>query len=330
MRFDFALPASMPLNRSPGRSISISADGSTLAYATLGPNGVQVARRTLDDLTTTLIAGTEGATAFELSPDGKWLAFFIDSTLKKVSSTGGPATTVALTAPGSLSWGRNDTIVIGSLRGLSPQRGLRSVGASGGAVRELVRPDSAATGWFRSPRVVDDAGVVLFNSAGAAVSRIRIASSKGGASTLLDIPDGSEPLGLVDGYLVYSRLDGAITAVSFDTKSRRVTGEPMTLIDDAAPRRASLSDNGTLVYETGTDRMNLVLVDQKGVSRPLLTVARSDVNPRFSPDGKRIAIAMGPAANASIWVYDVSVANVQPTAIRLGAAAGGSSTDGGT
>ena len=265
---------------------------------------------------------TEGATIIELSPDGKWLAFFTDSTLRKVSLAGGPATTITTTEPGRMSWSRNDTIFIGSVRGASPNRGLRRVAASGGAVREWIRPDSAASGWFRSPRIADDAGVVFFNSGGGAGSRIRMASATGGASTPLDLPDALEPLGLIDGYLVYSRLDGAIAAVALDVKSRRVTGEPMILIDDAAPLRASLSDNGTLVYETGTDRMNLVLVDQKGVSRPLLTVPRPDVQPRFSPDGKRIAVAMGPQGNSSIWVYDVSVANVQPTAIRLGSAPG--------
>jgi serine/threonine-protein kinase len=322
MRFDFTVPASIPLHPSPGRSITISADGSTLAYATLGPSGIQFARRRLDELTPTLIAGTEGALSAELSPDGKWLAFFVDSTLKKVSTSGGPVTTLAVTQPGRLSWSRSDTIVIGSMRGDPLRRGLMRVAASGGAVQEFVQQDSAMPGSFRAPRVVDDAGVVLFGSTGATGATIRVAPLSGGASTLLAIPDGGDPLGLIDGYLVYSRPDGAIAAVSIDARNLRITGEPVPLIDDAAPLSASLADNGTLVYETGSSLLNLARVDQKGSAIALFTVPRPDVNPRFSPDGKKIALTMGPAGNASIWVFDMSVANAPPSSIRLTAAPG--------
>jgi Tol biopolymer transport system component len=322
MRFEFTVPASMALQSRPGQSITISADGSTLAYATLGPGGVQFARRSLNEMTPTLIAGTEGGTFAELSPDGKWLAFFVDSTLKKVSTAGSPVTTLAMTEPGALSWGRNDTIVIASTRGSVRQQGLRRVAASGGTVHEFVQPDSALAGWLRSPRVVDEAGVVIFGSTGVRGPRIHIAPLSGGKSTSLDLLDGGDPLGLLDGYLVYSRPDGVIAAVSIDVRNRTIMSEPITLIDDAAPGKASLADNGTLVYETGSGQLSLVQVDQKGSTRALFTVPRPDVNPRFSPDGKRIALTIGPTANASIWVYDISVANAPPTSIRLNAAPG--------
>jgi len=319
MRFDFNPPASMPLLMVPGRSISISADGSTLLYRTTGPSGFHHARRRLDEVTPTVVSGTESGTFFELSPDGQWVAFFVDSTLKKVPSAGGQPTTLAVTRPGRISWGRNDTLVIGGAAGSSPTRGLSRVAASGGAVREIVGSDSTKRGErFLAPRVVDGAGVVLFaGSFGASGRGIGIVSMDGGATTRLDIADAAAPLGVVEGYLVYSRVDGTIAAIPFDAKGRRVSGEPMVLVDDAAPGKASLSDNGTLVYETGSGRLNLVAVDERGGARPLFTVPRQDVNPRYSPDGRRIAISTGPQGNSDIWVYDVSVASATPTSIRL-------------
>jgi Tol biopolymer transport system component len=325
VQFDLALPATMSLQSRPGKAISISADGSTLLYSTLGPNGILYAKRRLNDVTPTLIPGTEGVSFAELSPDGQWMAFFTDSTLRKIRTSGGPATTLAVTAPGALSWGRNDTIVIGGVRGVPSRRSLASVSAGGGAVHEVVSPDTGKLpAWHLAPRIVDDAGIVLFTSFGRATefSRIGIAPLNGGASTLLEPPVGGIALGVIEGQLVFSRLDGAIAAVPLDVTNRRIRGEPIVLVDDAAPGRASLADNGTLVYETGSGRLTLVMVDQKGSVRSLFTVPRPDVQPRWSPEGKRIVLAHGPGGGSDIWVYDVSVPNSPPTANRLATAAG--------
>jgi Tol biopolymer transport system component len=326
MRFELNFPPHLPLQPGPGQAISISADGSMLLYATSGPNGVRYAKRSLNDVTPTLISGIDGANYAELSPDGQWMAFFVDSTLKKVPTSGGPATTLAVTSPGALSWGRNDTIVIGGTRLVSPRRTLARVAAGGGAVRDFVAPDPAqATLYYALPRVVDHAGVVLFTIYGRGLEssgRIGLASLKDGAPTLLEPPVSGVALGVIEGHLLYSRPDGAIAAAPLDLGNRRITGEPVVLVDDAAPARASLADNGSLVYETGSGRLSLVVVSENGSVRPLFTVPRPDVNARFSPDGKKVALTMGPGGNSEIWVYDVSMANAPPTSIRLSSAPG--------
>jgi serine/threonine-protein kinase len=325
VRFDFAPPPSAPLLPTlGGRSVLISADGSTLVYATRGPNGVQAVRRRMNEVTATLIAGTEGSATPALSPDGQWLAFFVDSTLKKVPTSGGPPSTIATVRAAPISWGRNDTIVIGTVIGATATRGLSMVSANGGVAREVIAPDSGPPGLrYSSPRVVDAAGAVLFAAfLGNTSGGIALAPLSGGTAAMLNLPDADIPLGILDGQLVYSRADGAISAVQIDVKRRRTVGEPIVLVDDAAPRKASLSDNGTLVYETGSGRLNLVSVDEKGGARPLFSVGRPDVQARFSPDGKRIALHFGASSFADIWVYDVSVPGAQPTSIRVASAPG--------
>jgi len=198
------------------------------------------------------------------------------------------------------------------------------VSASGGTVRDLGIADTMqTTSRLTAPRIIHDAGVVLFSQVTrGAGNEIGLASLSDGASTLIEPRVSGWPLGIIDGHLVFSRLDGAIAAAALDIKARRLTGEPMVLVDDAAPGRASLADNGTLVYETGSGQPSLVLVDQRGGVRPLFTVPRPDANPRFSPDGKRIALSTGPVGAAEVWVYDVSMANAPPTAIRLATSPG--------
>ena len=72
---------------------AISADGTLLAFVgrTAG-NDASVNYlfvRSLDRLEAQQLDGTEGALAPFFSPDGKWIAFFSNGQLRKVSTTGG-------------------------------------------------------------------------------------------------------------------------------------------------------------------------------------------------------------------------------------------------
>jgi serine/threonine protein kinase len=66
-------------------ALALSSDGSQLAYvATPHPGATpQLYVRAMDTATTRAIGGTEGAAIPFFSPDGQWLGFFADGTLKK-------------------------------------------------------------------------------------------------------------------------------------------------------------------------------------------------------------------------------------------------------
>ncbi len=80
-----------------GAAAVLSPDGATIAFVGRTTPGArpQLFIRRLSEMRPTLLAGTEGAFNSFHSPDGRWLAFFAENKLKKVSVTGGAVTTIS-------------------------------------------------------------------------------------------------------------------------------------------------------------------------------------------------------------------------------------------
>jgi Tol biopolymer transport system component len=116
------------------------------------------------------------------------------------------------------------------------------------------------------------------------------------------------------GRLLFSR-EGHLMAQAFDPGTWKVSGEPQTLGD---ARYFSVSTNGVLAYHESSAESELKVFDPNGnvVATPG-PLALYDV-PRFSPDGKSIAVMVtDPKSGADdIWVYPV--AGGQPARITYG------------
>ncbi len=180
-------------------------------------------------------------------------------------------------------------------------------------VQPFTVPDTASGELSqRWPRVLADGKTVLYTSwgnGGLTSARIGIASLETGKGTVLPVP-GSYPLGVVDGWLLFARADGALGAVSIDLPGRRVSGEAVTLVDGVAIEptgapAAAVSESGVLAYLTGSAASRLVMVGEGGVVRPLVPERREYEGPRLSPDGRRIAVAID-ARPLDVWVYDMA------------------------
>ena len=116
------------------RAVALSPDGTNLAYVARQGGVQQLYLRPMDGLESRPIPGTEGAVSPFFSPDSRWLAFFADGKLKKVSVSGGAAVILgdAVLPPGG-SWGTQGTIAFAPTTGSS----IKQVSDAGGSAQSL-------------------------------------------------------------------------------------------------------------------------------------------------------------------------------------------------
>jgi len=306
-----ALPPSETLVVDNFSSIAISPDGWQVVYVARKGEARQLFRRSLDAAEATPIAGTEGAFTPFFSPDGRWVGFWADGKVKKVSLAGGTPVPVCSLAQPLLggAWGPDDTI-------LYPEKwagGLLRVPASGGSGAPLTKP--ALKGEDRGhlwPEILPDGKAVLFTVfTGGSLDDYAIAvrSLTTGEQKVL-IRGGTFGRYAATGHILYAR-GGALFAVPFDAKRLVVTGAPYPVAQGVALNTNgagfAVSRGGTLLYVPGGfEQQNRALywVDRKGTASPISRTRRPYDSPRLSPDGKRLAVVVE-AETYDIWVLDV-------------------------
>ena len=302
-------------------SIAISPDGSRLVFPAKGSEGKQVlATRLLSETKTALLSGTENGRDPFFSPDGKWIGFFADSKMKKVSVQGGaPVVLCAVDARGA-SWAEDDSIFLGSNFG-----GLLRVPAEGGTPQRITKLQGAVT--QRWPQVLPGGKAVLFTVSNSALGfedgNIAAVSLKTGEIKILvrggyygrdlSIGDSSD-------YLVYVH-EGVLFAVPFDPARLELLGTAVPLLEDVAgdpnsgAGQFSFSRAGSLVYRTGrvaAPSGPVLWLDSSGKTQPLIAAPSFYITPRFSPDGQRLAVGERSGNDRRFLVYDVQRGTLSP------------------
>jgi Tol biopolymer transport system component/predicted Ser/Thr protein kinase len=298
---------------------AISRDGTRLAFVARGPGGKQqLATRLLNQAKATLLPGTENAYDPFFSPDGQWIGFFADAKMKKISVQGGAAVTLcdAGGARGA-SWGEDGSIVVTLTP--NPGSGLSRVPAAGGTPQALTKPREKGEVVHRWPQILPGGQAVLFTGnavpSGYDDANLEVLSLKTGQwkvvqhggyfGRYLATSNGA-------GHLVYVH-QGTLFAVGFDLDRLEARGTPAPLLEDVAANAQNgggqydVARNGTLVYLSGkasNASWPVAWMDSTGKTQPLLAAPGEYYMPRFSPDGKRLALAVGPFAVGDIQVYD--------------------------
>jgi serine/threonine-protein kinase len=306
----FALEnSSAPIALNQGaRLLDVSPDGSLIAYVGNDSVGGQALfLRRADAVGAARVEGTAAALQPFFSPDGAWLGFVQESDIKKVRVAGGPALTVARgVAPWGIHWGATNTIIFRS------GSGIAVVPAAGGNPRMV--PIDAVDAALRWPELLPDgraALVTIFPSLERA--QIAVLDLETGALDTV-ISQGTHPHYVQTGHVVYGHPDGGVFAVPFDVGARRVTGDPVPVVEDVlvfggGATQFAASASGTAAYAGGARALDeLVLVDLEGRE----TVLPGDVGgfsgPRFSPDGGRIAFEFDQSGTGSdIYVHDLAL-----------------------
>jgi len=299
---------------------AISPDGRRLVFPAHAPDGKQqLATRLLDQAQATLLPGTENGRDPFFSPDNQWVGFFADGKLKKVSVQGGaPVTLCDAPYDYGASWGEGGTI-IAALNNLSY---LFRVPAAGGRPKPLTKL-SKGEAIHRWPQFLPGGQTILFTASptavGMGISSVEAMSLKSGVTKTL-VAQGYFSRYLPDngtrGYLLYLN-QGVLFGAAFDPDRLEIQGTSVPLLEDvaAAPIQgggqfdlsAAPSGHGTLVYLAGRGSAQtwpVAWLDSSGKVQPLIVTPGVYYLPRFSPDGRRLALAISTSGGDDIYSYD--------------------------
>jgi serine/threonine-protein kinase len=310
LRYAMTLPDTGALVDHNGSGLAYAPDGSVFAYT----SRLGVMLRRSDQLEAALVPGGRRGVSPFFSPDGQWLGYMDGATVRKVPLAGGAPVTICDSCTGySFSWGSDDTVRYHTAPAASPNsRILMAVSARGGRPYEIARPDSAIDA-LRGPILVPDTRTVLFSAFSGSSSRLAALNLDTHAITVFD-QQGFTPQWVAAGFVTLTSSDGSMIAVPFDAKRGRPTGAPVTIArdmsqPDAFVSRAAVSASGAILYpQAGAiGPRRLALVDRSGSVSLLPGEGRVYTSPRFSPDGRRLALGITDQAGATdVWVLDIA------------------------
>jgi serine/threonine-protein kinase len=316
IRFTVATPPAQSLVNGNAQLV-VSPDGRTIVWVTTATGGTQLMVRALDELDAVPLRGSVNARLPFFSPDGKWVGFFADRELKKVSIAGGAAITVCRFAgvPRGASWGPDDTIIFSTG---DTTTGLLRVPAGGGDPTMLTKPDEAGgEASYISPMILPGGRAVLFTivAKGTPEKRqIAVLDLKTARRKIL-IRSGSHATYVDSGHIVFEDA-GALLAAPFDLARLEVLSDPVAVVEQVltvlGTPAFSVSPHGTLVYAPGGMGVagagaprSLLWIDRRGGEEPIKLPLRTYTYPRLSPDGLKVAVDIRDQEN-DIWIADLT------------------------
>jgi eukaryotic-like serine/threonine-protein kinase len=306
-------------------------DGRSLVFVGREENVQRLYVRSLDNEAARRLTGTEGAEVPAVSPDGRWVAFWTSSTLKRVPLAGGLVEEIAPDVwlpPAGLVWDSSGRLYFAHA-GIGGR--IWQVAAAGGTPTPLTTVGETEYA-HTLPAVLPGDRVVLFT--------VRKRRSTWGDEEVvaLELATGQRKLVLRDatdarylrtGHLVFLRR-GVLWAVPFDPERLEVRGAEAPLLDGVAQALSAglafhitgagqfaVSAGGSLAWIPGPaaprhDRA-LVTVDRRGNVSPLPAPVRQyGPSLRLSRDGSRLAVTVQSPTEIGLWLYDLGRGTLMP------------------
>jgi serine/threonine protein kinase/Tol biopolymer transport system component len=318
-RFSLGLDSSRTLSFIDQPILAFAPDGRSLAMVATDAESARdtIVVRRLDEGDLVQLDGTGGAGEMFFSPDGSSIGFFAEGKLKRVAVTGGSAVTIAdAPNPRGGVWLPDDTILY------SPTyaTGLWRAPVSGGVTEEVLEIDEErGERTLRFPHATPDGEIVLFtvgsmnspnNYEDANIDVYSFATDE--RRTVIERATMARFAGR--DRIVFARL-GDLYTVDFDPDQLEAVGEPVPVIEDVGGDPSSgagyfaIADTGSIAWLAGAvtaaDAL-LTIVDETGAAERLPLSPRGFFQPRFSPDGDRLAFTVGEGYSGvagDVWVY---------------------------
>jgi eukaryotic-like serine/threonine-protein kinase len=255
------------------------------------------------------LPGAQGGMFPFWSPDGKYLAFFVDAKLKKIPLAGGPAQTICDAPDGrGGTWNEQGNIILAP-RIAGP---LQSVSDGGGTPTEVTPGNKDDTSFTdRNPYFLPDGKHFLYVHRGKdALGRVFASALSGGESKEI-LPAGSN-VAYSNGYLFYVK-ENTLTAQPFDPSSLRFKGKPVSIasnIEFSDPRSLGYFAivRNVLVYHTAvTQDRDLAWYDLTGKETEHWGESGPYVGGHYSADNQdALLLRASPASSGySVWIADV-------------------------
>lgn len=297
-------------------SLALSPDGRLLAFVANLSTGARAVLwiEAMNSGSVHPLTGTEGATLPFWSPDGQDIGFFAHGKLWRVGSQGGPPQPLCDAPLGrGGTWNRDGVIVFAPDLN-SP---LQQISARGGAATAAAPLGSqTATGQAWWPQFLPDGQHFIFwshSTSGTDVDGIYVTALGSHERRLLA---ASESDGFyASGTLLYVH-DQHLLAARFDARHLDLAAASDVLADGVGIQGGmhladfSASQNGLLAYFAGRANRGwpMVMYDADGTPKGRI-VPQQDIylTPRFSPDGKRLAVSISRPDTTldDVWVIDV-------------------------
>jgi eukaryotic-like serine/threonine-protein kinase len=310
-QFEVELESDGVLASDVGTAVVLSPDGTRIVFVSRTEDGrTHLSTRRLDQPAASPLPGTEGARGPFVSPDGRWVGFWADGKLKKISVEGGsPVILCDATDLLGASWGDEDTIVAA----LGAPGKLWRIPAGGGTPQVTIDL-SAESRLVRWPQILPGGKFVIYTATtgtGADRATIEVQSLQGTDRKVL-VTGGAFGRHLTSGHLAYVN-QGTLYAVAFDLQTLTVVGMPVPVLDDVSYSplfgyaQVDVSQTGTLVYrkDPGGGLSVVDWIDRAGQRATLLEKPGRYAWPRLSADGKRLAVTATESGAGNILVYDM-------------------------
>jgi serine/threonine-protein kinase len=311
-RFSLVLATGDRLPIATGTMVGISPDGKTLAYRA-ARDAMRLFVRRIDQFEATAVGETSAGDAPFFSPDGRWIAYALGSTLKKVPVDGGPSETITTTpdAPRGGDWSPEGTIVVAGVS-------LVTVPAAGGSATELAKAPAGRRFWY--PQFVSQGRAILVTTSPARADAGDIEVFDIASKTSRKLLAGANARLLPSGHMVFVR-GGALWAVRFDEGSLQVQGSPVPIIEGIRVENGgavnyAVARDGTLIYVPGSvnDALELVWVNRDGKEESLGIPRRSFSLARLDSTGRNVALEVRDE-DSDVWV--LSVGRKTPTKVTF-------------
>ena len=291
--------------------VVVSPDGKTLAFSAVDDKGhTNLWLRALDAQQATMLPSTEDAASPFWSPDGHYLAFIADGKLKKVSISGGDAQTLADDVySGSGDWSP-DGVILFCKQNFGP---ISQIPASGGSTLAATRLSQDEVANYYPSFLPDGKHFLYISYLLKGPTQIKVGTIGQPQQDGIVIGPGDRAA-FASGRLLFVNA-GHIEAQPFDLRAFRLSGDPQIF---GEARTFSVSQNGVLAYHESSPQSELKVFDRSGnlVATPGPLAIYSD--PRFSPDGKSIAVTVKDpqSGNDDVWIFPL--AGGQPTRVTFG------------